>query len=425
MTDQLFEHFLKHKKVTTDSRQLSEGAIYFALKGERFNGNEFAMAALRGGCSYAVIDEDILESHPGLIRVEDVLIALQGLAKRYRQTFKIPFLAITGSNGKTTTKELVTAVLSKKYKTHATKGNLNNHIGVPLTLLSIPEDAEFAVIEMGANHQKEISSYCEYALPNFALITNIGKAHLEGFGGVEGVKKGKKELFDFVNSHGGKIFVNTEIENLREVSEGMDLITYGFDQNDFKLSTKKLDPFLEFEFQKGSHAALVKTHMTGGYNLYNYASAIAVGSYFGVGFLDQVDAMEAYDPDNNRSQVVRTDRNTIIMDAYNANPSSMEHALENLHQQGKNTFFVMGDMRELGDEGPREHLAILEKAESLDLNGVTVGPIFFGLKEESRYLSFPDNLEATKYFQSNPIEGKIVLIKGSRGIRLEELKPLF
>ncbi len=425
MVDAVFEHFLRNKKVTTDSRNAEKGAIYFALKGERFNGNQFALSALEKGCAFAIVDEVIESNHPGLVHVEDALVALQNLAKKYRQTFDIPFLAITGSNGKTTTKELITAVLSRKCKTHATKGNLNNHIGVPLTLLSIPEDTEFAVIEMGANHQREIASYCEIALPNFGLITNIGKAHLEGFGGLEGVKKGKKELYDYVSAHGGSVFVNSEIELLREVSAGMKIIPYGFKTEDFNLKVVNENPFLHFEYASGINQAVVHTRMTGSYNLFNFASAIAVGSYFGVAFDDQVAAMEGYDPDNNRSQVVQTENNILIMDAYNANPSSMEHALENLKQQGEQTYFVMGDMRELGDEGPREHLLMLKKAERLELKGITVGPVFHSLKDQSPFVSFETTQEAYTFLRTQPVKGKTVLIKGSRGIRLEELKPLF
>lgn len=425
MIEEVFEHFLKHKKVTTDSRSVEPDAIYFALKGDRFNGNEFALSALEKGCKYAIVDEVIHSDHSGIVKVENALVALQDLARKYRQTFDIPFLAITGSNGKTTTKELITAVLSKKFRTHATKGNLNNHIGVPLTLLSIPHDAQFAVIEMGANHQKEIASYCEIALPNYGLITNIGKAHLEGFGGVEGVKKGKKELYDYINSNGGSVFVNTEIENLREVSEGMKIIPYGFNTAAFQLKVINENPFLHFEYGYDQNKMLVCSKMTGSYNLFNFASAIAVGNYFGVAMEDQVSAMQAYDPDNNRSQVVRTENNILIMDAYNANPSSMEHAIENLKQQGEETYFVMGDMRELGEEGPREHLFILKKAEKLALQGVTVGPVFYSLKDQSPFRSFETTREAFHFFSSQPIKGKTVLIKGSRGIRLEELKPLF
>ncbi len=425
MLDTLFQHFLKHRSVTTDTRKVTAHSIYFALKGERFNGNQFAKQALDAGCDFAVVDEDPGFDDPRIVRVEDSLQALQDLSAMYREHFFIPFLAITGSNGKTTTKELVSAVLSKKYKVYATRGNLNNHIGVPLTLLEIPEDTTFAVIEMGANHQGEIESYCLYASPDYGLITNIGKAHLEGFGGVEGVKKGKKELFDFVNTNGGKVFVNVELENLKEVSRGMTIIPYGFESGGMSLKIIKEDPYLVFEYAADGKKALVNSKLTGAYNLYNFASAAAVGRFFGVDFYDQVEAMKAYDPDNNRSQVVKTERNTLIMDAYNANPSSMEHALINLSKQGQKTFFVMGDMRELGEEGPAEHRNMIEKAKELGLNGVLIGPVFAEVAKSDDYRAFADKEAARSHLTQLALENHTILIKGSRGIQLEVLKDIF
>lgn len=425
MSDLLFQHFLKHRKVTTDSRRIERHAIYFALKGERFNGNHYAVQALEEGCDFAVIDEDVNSDHPGLVRVENALEELQELAGMYRRSLSIPFLAITGSNGKTTTKELITAVLSGKYKVHATHGNLNNHIGVPLTLLSIPADATFAVIEMGANHRHEIESYCIYASPDYGLITNIGKAHLEGFGGIEGVRKGKKELYDFVHANGGKVFVNVELEALREISRGMHIIPYGFGQEGAKLKVISEEPYLYFECETEGNVWTVKSHLTGAYNLYNFASAIAVGRYFGVPMQDQVAAMEAYIPDNNRSQVVDSGRNRIIMDAYNANPSSMEHALINLSRQRGEKYFVIGDMRELGTEGPDEHRKILKLASGLGLKGVIIGSVFSSLADETEYPAFENNGDAMPFLKEMNLMDHTVLIKGSRGIRLEELKDIF
>lgn len=425
MLDTLFKHFLRYREITTDTRKIAPHAIYFALKGERFNGNLFAKQALEMGCDFAVVDEDVDANDPRILKCENALTALQQLAAIYRQSLTIPFLAITGSNGKTTTKELIHAVLSKKYKVSATKGNLNNHIGVPLTLLSIPQDSTFAIIEMGANHQREIAGYCEYAQPDFGLITNIGKAHLEGFGGVEGVKKGKRELYDFVHAHGGKVFANTEVENLREVSEGMDRIAYGFHTGGVELKITNEDPYLHFHYTVHGVSHEVKTRMSGAYNLYNYAAAIAVGNYFDVPVMDQIEAMEAYDPDNNRSQVVRTGKNVLIMDAYNANPSSMENALINLSKQHGQRFFVMGDMRELGEEAPKEHEAMLRVADQLGLKGITVGEEFSKIAGYDHIPRFKSNEEARNYLQSLSIRDKVILIKGSRGIRLEELKDLF
>lgn len=425
MSDILLEHFLRYRAVTTDSRNIPAHGIYFALKGERFNGNEFALQALDKGCDFAVIDEDIQSNDPRLIRVENALEELQELAGAYRRTLHIPFLAITGSNGKTTTKELVTTVLSKKYKVHATKGNLNNHIGVPLTLLSIPEDCTFAVIEMGANHQREIESYCLYAAPDYGLITNIGKAHLEGFGGLEGVKKGKKELYDFVNTNGGKVFVNIEQEALREVSKGMQTIPYGIQTEHMALTITEEEPLLHFTVQLGDKKGEVKSQMTGAYNLNNYAAAFAVGEYFGVEFSEMIAACEQYAPDNNRSQVVRTANNTLIMDAYNANPSSMEHALINLSRQKGEKYFVIGDMRELGVEGPMEHRKMIELAAQLNLSGILIGPVFHSLSNETSFPVFEDNAAARPFLQELNLYNHIILIKGSRGIRLEELKDIF
>ena len=425
MIQEVFNHFLKYKVVTTDTRQIVPHAIYFALKGERFNGNQFALQALDAGCDWAVVDEDIDSNDGRLVHVDNALEAMQQLSAMYRQSLDIPFLAITGSNGKTTTKELLTAVLSKKFKVHATKGNLNNHIGVPLTLLAIPASAEFAVIEMGANHQREINGYCQYADPEFALITNIGKAHLEGFGGVEGVKKGKRELYDYVHSKRGKVFVNVELPALDEVSQGMDRIVYGFETGDFTMKVLSETPFLTFEYKVGETAHVVESKLSGAYNLYNFASAAAVGNYFGVPIHDQIDAMSSYDPDNNRSQIVVTAKNTLIMDAYNANPSSMEHALVNLSRQKGDTFFVMGDMRELGDEAPAEHEAMLVKAQELGLKGVTVGEVYLSIPGYSEYPRFATNVEAKEALEAMQLQQHTILIKGSRGIRLEEIKEIF
>lgn len=425
MSDILLDHFLRHRAVTTDSRNIPTHGIYFALKGERFNGNHFALQALEDGCDYAVVDEDVASEDPRLIRVNNALEELQELAGAYRRTLHFPFLAITGSNGKTTTKELVAAVLAQKYKVHATKGNLNNHIGVPLTLLAIPEDCDFAVIEMGANHQREIESYCLYAAPDYGLITNIGKAHLEGFGGVEGVKKGKKELFDFVNTNGGKVFVNMEQEVLKDVSKGMRIVPYGFHLENMKLEITSEEPYLQFRVQLEGKEAEVKTAMSGAYNLHNYAAALAVGQYFGVPFEKMIAACEAYTPDNNRSQVVKTEKNTVIMDAYNANPSSMEHALINLSKQKGEKYFVIGDMRELGEEGPQEHRKILELVTALHLNGILIGPVFKSLEAENKLPAFTDNASARPFLQERNLQGHTILIKGSRGIRLEELKDIF
>ncbi|MFM7815133.1 MAG: UDP-N-acetylmuramoyl-tripeptide--D-alanyl-D-alanine ligase, partial [Flavobacteriales bacterium] len=354
MLEELYQLYLKHRDVTTDSRMIRPGCMYFALKGERFNGNEFALDALAHGAVCAVVDEDVESDDQRIVRVYDVLATLQALAKRYRSDWKFPVLAITGSNGKTTTKELVRDVLSRKYRVSATLGNLNNHIGIPLTMLRVPSDCAFAVIEMGANHQCEIAGYCQYAMPTHGLITNIGKAHLEGFGGEEGVFKGKKELYDYLYASGGVVFANTELQKLKEASLGMNPVAYGFANGSFHLSLVSESPTLQFRYERQGQALIINTQLAGGYNLYNVASAVQVGLTFGVPEEDILDAIRSYVPDNNRSQLKSTDRNTLILDAYNANPTSVEHALHSFAKQDHpKRMFILGDMLELGNESIR------------------------------------------------------------------------
>jgi UDP-N-acetylmuramoyl-tripeptide--D-alanyl-D-alanine ligase len=420
----IFSQFLSTKKVCTDTRQIETGSIFFALKGANFDGNLFAEKAIEQGCSLAVVDNPEHANHSQSVLVSDALIALQDLARAYRETFNIPFLAITGSNGKTTTKELVRDVLAKKFEVFATKGNLNNHIGVPLTLLSMPITTQFAIIEMGANHQGEIASYCQYAQPNFGLITNIGKAHLEGFGGVEGVKKGKKELFDFVHNNQGLVFVNHDFENLLDVSKGKKSEYYGMQCPRFNLTITEESPLLKMTLTIGTETFEIATQMTGAYNSNNIAAAVSVGLYFGVEAQQIVDAICEYAPDNNRSQVTKTTKNSVIMDAYNANPSSMEHALRNLaRQKGPAPFFIIGDMLELGEEGPKEHQFIAKTAMELGLRGILIGPIFQSISADYTYPSFSSRSEAIAWIQANEIKDKTVLLKASRGMRLEEVLP--
>ncbi|MFN0030571.1 MAG: UDP-N-acetylmuramoyl-tripeptide--D-alanyl-D-alanine ligase [Flavobacteriales bacterium] len=422
MHERILEQFLKVKSVTTDTRKIPADAIFFCLKGANFNGNQFAKQALHLGASMVVADEADAKGEERIVIVENALSSLQELARDYRLTFSIPFLAITGSNGKTTTKELMRDLLTRKYRVHATQGNLNNHIGVPLTLLSMPPNTEFAIIEMGANHQGEIKSYCQYALPDYGLITNMGKAHLEGFGGIEGVRRGKKELYDFVHATGGKLFVNTELQDLREAAQGMDTVEYGFQTGGLNLNVISESPSLVYASEYSAMRREVATQLAGAYNLYNIASAVAVGRYFGVNENQIHDAIEAYTPENNRSQLLKTANNILIMDAYNANPSSMEHALMSLSRQNdKHKFFVMGDMRELGEESEVEHRLILAQAASLGLNGVVVGPIFKKLENEFSFPAFNDNNEAREYLDQLELENHLILVKGSRGIRLEEV----
>lgn len=422
MQQKIFNQFILCKSVSTDTRKITEGSIFFCLKGANFNGNEFAHQALKLGVSMVVADEDTGAADVRIVHVPDALSALHQLAHDYRKTFSIPFIGITGSNGKTTTKELMRDVLKQRYKVHATQGNLNNHIGVPLTLLEMPADCELAIIEMGANHQREIASYCDYAMPNFGLITNIGKAHLEGFGGEEGVKKGKRELYDYVNAHGGKVFVNTELAKLQEVSQGMDVVEYGFNRGQFTLQLISESPSVIYKYTCGSYTTQITTALAGAYNLYNIASAIAVGRYFKVDEDKIQHAIASYIPDNNRSQLKDTGRNMLIMDAYNANPSSMEHALISLsNQTAAKKYFIMGDMRELGEASAMEHKAMLQKAASLGLQGITIGQQFNQLSSEFPFPSFQNNAEALKFLEEQKLDKYLILIKGSRGLKLEEV----
>jgi UDP-N-acetylmuramoyl-tripeptide--D-alanyl-D-alanine ligase len=351
-------------------------------------------------------------------------VSLQQLALDYRKTFQIPFLAITGSNGKTTTKELVRDVLAKRFKVHATKGNLNNHIGIPLTILSIPHDCEFAVIEMGANHQKEIESYCLFTEPNFGLITNMGKAHLEGFGGEAGVVKGKKELYDYLANHNGIAFVNVELPKLNEAAANNEIVPYGLDLPDFKLKLINENPVVSYEFNQNGKPTKATTNLVGAYNLYNIASAIVIGQYFQIPETDIHEAISVYKPENNRSQLLSTTNNSVILDAYNANPSSMGHALLSLsNQQAGVPFFILGDMRELGETSIDEHKKILELANELKLDGILVGQHFSSVAIDFDYKSFVDLDSARVYIERNPIKGKTILLKGSRGMHLEDLLP--
>jgi UDP-N-acetylmuramoyl-tripeptide--D-alanyl-D-alanine ligase len=403
MIQRIFEQFLNVRSVTTDTRKINPGDIFFALKGDNFNGNTFAAKALEMGASMVVIDEAQVPHDERMVLVDDVLTALQQVAKMYRET---------------TTKELIRDVLAQRYRVSATIGNLNNHIGVPLTLLAIPANCELAIVEMGANHQGEIRSYCEYALPTHALITNMGKAHLEGFGGEEGVVKGKRELYDFTHAAGGVIFVNTDLEKLKRSSEGMSITAYSSNA----LECVSESPALVYAHVHEGVRTVYSTQLAGAYNLYNIASAIAVGEHFGVSNEKIHAAICAYTPENNRSQIKRTERNTLIMDAYNANPTSLEFALEALSKQSAaQKFFVIGDMLELGEMGPAEHRHIIEVAQRLGLKGILVGPIFKSVWKDGDYDVFENNLAAKAFLEAQSMSNHVILIKGSRGIKLEEV----
>ncbi|MFZ6051945.1 UDP-N-acetylmuramoyl-tripeptide--D-alanyl-D-alanine ligase [Halocola ammonii] len=422
---QLIEKYKQQRKVTTDSRKVSEGDIYFALKGPNFDGNKFAQSALQDGASFAVVDDSSL-SGDRMIHVDDVLTALQDLAKLIRSEFTFPVIGITGSNGKTTTKELMRDVLQKKLKAHATKGNLNNHIGVPITILNTPLETELAIIEMGANHVGEIASLCEISQPDYGLITNIGKAHLEGFGGIEGVKKGKSELYKSVAKQGKTIFVNGNDDTLLELSEGQDRIIYG-DSTDnlFEIELDESFPTVSFTWKThDSSFPEISTNLTGGYNLPNISAALAVGIHFGVDASMINEAISEYTPDNNRSQLKTTDKdNLLILDAYNANPTSMEMALRNLSgMRAQRKFFVIGDMLEVGESSKEEHQNIVDLAIDLELDGILVGKEFS--KISSPYPTFTDADDAIAYLKERELYSTTILLKGSRGIQLEKVEPI-
>lgn len=417
----LYQLYRQYPSVQTDTRKLRQGDLFFALKGPNFNGNGFAQQAIDSGAAYAVIDEEAYAIQGKTILVPDVLQALQDLARYHRQQLDIPFLAITGSNGKTTTKELIHAVLSTTFRTYTTEGNLNNHIGVPLTILKIREDAQMAVIEMGANHQKEIESYCRIALPTHGLITNCGKAHLEGFGGVEGVRKGKGELFDALRTNAGTAFVMWDYEYLHGMSQGISyLVKYGTTEGDVAGNVLQSDPFLQVQFTKGIEGT-VSTQLVGSYNLPNVLAAAAVGLHFSVAEEQIKSALEGYAPSNSRSQLVTKGTNKIILDAYNANPSSMKLAIENFaRMEGSNKILLLGAMAELGDESIAEHKAIVQAlAQHSWQSVVLVGGDF--QKIDHPYLHFDTAAEAGTWLATLNPQHSTLLVKGSRSTGMEKV----
>jgi UDP-N-acetylmuramoyl-tripeptide--D-alanyl-D-alanine ligase len=438
--EKLYQLYTSSTGITTDTRNIAQGNIFFALKGEKFNANEFAEQALQAGASYAVIDELVKDEWKAIygkriILVPNVLKMLQQLAAYHRQQLKCPVLAITGSNGKTTTKELVAAVLSKKYKTYATKGNLNNHIGIPLTLLSIKNDVEFAVIEMGANHQKEIASYCEYVMPDYGLITNVGLAHIEGFGGFEGVVKGKTELYAYLAKRGGKVFVCSEneilLEKISDFARLYNKADQGFRISDFAITYGKSNTAFCYGDNTGEGEFLsitinginIQTNLVGNYNFENVMSAVCIGKYFGVELSAIKEAIENYVPSNNRSQKIDWGTNTIILDAYNANPSSMTEALKNFERiEAERKVIILGEMMELGDYSAAEHKKIKELTDGMKLQQrVFTGGGFAFLKDEKKVLYFENTPRLKEWFKQQKFENTYILIKGSRKNELEKI----
>lgn len=421
--EQLYQIYLQYPSVKTDTRQLMPGDIFFALKGPTFNGNHYAKQAIESGAACCVVDESLDFEDDKLFRVDDVLTALQQLARFHREQFNIPFLAITGSNGKTTTKELIHAVLSQKFITYTTTGNLNNHIGVPLTLLKIRKDAQMAVIEMGANHQQEIASYCQYTQPTHGLITNCGKAHLEGFGGEAGVRKGKGELFDYLRVNEGTAFIFDDHDYFRDMSRGIrEIVLYGTCPpaavvghvfNDERL--------LQVAINSDEMQEVISTHLVGGYNLPNVLAAVCVGRYFGVPDVTIKKALQNYIPSNSRSQLLEINGNTIILDAYNANPSSMKLAIENfVCMAGDKKILMLGAMMELGEVSEIEHRTILELIAKHSWEAVVlVGKPFESIN--GSYCYFDDSTAAADWFRQQSFTHTQILIKGSRSMKMEKV----
>ena len=419
---ELYSIFLQHHAVETDTRKLKPGNLFFALKGPNFNGNQFARQALDAGAAYAIIDEQINFEDDRLIHVDDALQTLQDLAKNHRQQFIIPFIAITGSNGKTTTKELLSEVLSTTYKTYTTKGNLNNHIGVPLTILSVKEDAEIVVIEMGANHQKEIEGYCRYTMPTHGIITNCGKAHLEGFGGEAGVRKGKGELFDYLRANNGTAFIMNDYDYLHDMSQGISLVkTYGTANAGVTGNANKTTEFLQVDMSSGTRIDKISTNLVGEYNLPNVLVAVAAGKYFNVPDASIKQALEQYVPSNSRSQLVEIGTNKIILDAYNANPTSMKAAIENFAKMdGADKVLLLGGMMELGDESLAEHEAIVQLIEKNKWKAVVlVGGDFSKVKHP--FIYFADSSAAREWLNEQHFKHTRLLVKGSRSMQMEKV----
>jgi UDP-N-acetylmuramoyl-tripeptide--D-alanyl-D-alanine ligase len=425
----IYQQYLTHRIICTDTRSISSGCLFFALKGENFDANTFAEEALNQGAAFAVIDNPAYQLDERCILVDDVLLTLQDLAKYHRSQLKIPVIGLTGSNGKTTTKELVNAVLSEKYRSFATRGNLNNHIGVPLSILSIQDDTEIAVIEMGANHQKEIEFLCTIAMPTHGLITNVGMAHLDGFGGFEGVKKGKAELFTYLKAANGIAFINRDSAHIIEMSataELAQLIDYGREEGlSITGNLIESDPLITLEWKNDQGTYIAKTNLTGAYNFENILAAICIGAFFGLQ-PDQINkGLADYQPNNNRSQLTKTAHNSVICDFYNANPSSMAAAIKNLSALAAvNKVAIIGDMFELGAEAPQQHQEIASLAANAGLNTlILIGKFFYSLKDQYEAIFFNTPKEAAAWLQSNPVKDSLVLLKGSRGMALEQLLP--
>ena len=421
--ESLYAIFKQYPSVQTDTRKLRQDDLFFALKGDRFNGNEFASRALQQGARLVVVDEQVeLPATEKVMRVNNVLETLQALAKFHRQQFRIPFIAITGSNGKTTTKELIHAVLSTQFRTYTTEGNLNNQIGIPLTILKVKTDAAMAVVEMGANHLLEIAGYCQYTMPTHGLITNCGKAHLEGFGSIEGVRKAKGELFDYLRTNDGTAFVMWDYDYLREMSRGiLTCVTYGTRDAGITGRIVQNEAIIKVGITGGMKPMEIQTRLVGEYNLPNILAAVAVGNHFQVEPEKIKIAIETYEPSNSRSQLIFRGSNKIILDAYNANPTSMRAAIENFaHMEADNKILVLGAMAELGQESKVEHMGILDLIGQYKWKDVVlVGGDFQKIKSSFRVFENAD--QAKEWFNQEGFSNSYFLIKGSRSMQMEKV----
>jgi UDP-N-acetylmuramoyl-tripeptide--D-alanyl-D-alanine ligase len=428
--DSLYTRFLENPIICTDTRAIQKDCLFFALKGDKFDANTFAASALEAGAAYAIIDNPAYATSDRCILVDDVLTTLQELARHHRSQLTIPVIGLTGSNGKTTTKELINAVLSTKYKTLATKGNLNNHIGVPLTVLAIGTDVEIAIVEMGANHKKEIEFLCSIAQPTHGLITNIGHAHLEGFGGFEGVKIGKSELYKWLAASKGYTFIykdNTILMELIQETGLNEVVFYGTDpMNRVSGNLEQSDPYLQISWSTAGKQYHTKTNLTGTYNFENILGAICIGDFFGVSALEINQGLMTYQPNNNRSQLTKTASNQVICDFYNANPSSMEAALKNLKAlTADKKVAIIADMFEMGEASLEQHRKIAELAASMNFDEVIlIGKDFYASRVGLKGTFFEHTLAAKTYLEQSPVKNSLVLLKGSRGMALEQLLPL-
>ena len=410
----LYDIFLQSAGVCTDTRTLKKNQLFFALKGENFDGNRFALQALEKGASYAVAGEDLEAEDPRLIKVPDTLETLKALAAYHRRQLRIPVIGLTGTNGKTTTKELIKTALGAAYRVSATEGNLNNEIGVPLTVLKIGPRAQIAIVEMGASHPEDLKPLLAVAQPNLGLITNVGKAHLEGFGSYEGVKHAKGLLYDYLKEHDGVVFANADDPVLQEMLAQRGLEAIGYTKEVIKV---KADPFLEMEWEDAS----LQTQLVGAYNAANVLAALKLGWYFDVPREDALQAIASYIPSNNRSQLVKTEKNTLIVDAYNANPSSMGVALDNMAQMKGRKVAMLGDMRELGADAAAEHDRIVARLEGLE--AYLVGEEFTRAAAGKPYKTFATSSDLAKYLEEHPLEGCTILLKGSHSIQMEKIIP--